>query len=73
MSPDVERLVGRTVMDKTFRDNLMADPEKTVQQAGLSLSKEELERLKTAVAKTKSQMTTAQLDQAVVQYKDGLW
>ncbi len=59
MSPDLERLVGRTVTDKAFRDKLLADPEGAIKEAGLSISADELERLKAAIGKADAQ----QLDQ----------
>jgi len=35
MSPEFERLVGRAVSDKAFRDELLADPEAAVKGQGL--------------------------------------
>ncbi len=61
MSPDFERLIGRAVTDKAFRDKVLADPDGAVKDAGFSLTDEELDQLKAAVAKTDSQ----QLDQQV--------
>lgn len=63
MSPDLERLVGRAVVDKTFRDKLLADPEATVKDSGLALSAEELKNLKAGIERVKSNATTAQVDQ----------
>jgi hypothetical protein len=59
MSPDLERLVGRAVTDKDFRDKLLADPEGTVKGSGLSISAEELAKLKAGVKQVKPD----QLDQ----------
>jgi hypothetical protein len=59
MSPDLERLIGRAVTDKDFRDKLLADPEGTVKGSGLSVSAEELAKLKAGVKQVKPD----QLDQ----------
>ena len=63
MSPDLERLVGRAVMDKAFRDKLLADPEGAVKDSGLTLSKEEMANLKTGIEQVKTDITTQQIDQ----------
>ena len=63
MSPDLERLVGRAVTDKAFRDKLLADPEGTVKGSGLSISAEELAKLKAGVEQVKKDTTPDQLDQ----------
>jgi hypothetical protein len=62
MNPDLERLVGRAVTDKAFRDKLLADPEATIQDAGLKLSDEELARLKATIQKADAE----QLDQQLI-------
>ncbi len=61
MSPDLERLIGRAVMDKAFRDSLLADPEGTVKKAGLQLLPQEMEQLKADVKGTTSQQLDQQL------------
>ena len=66
MSPDLERLVGRAVIDKTFRDKLLADPEGAVKDSGLTLSKEEIADLKAGIEQIKIDLTSEQLDQQVV-------
>jgi hypothetical protein len=66
MSPDLERLVGRAVMDKAFRDKLLADPEGTVKDSGLTLSKEEMADLKVGIERLKTDTTSQQLDQQIV-------
>jgi hypothetical protein len=43
---DVERLVGRAVLDPEFREKFFADPEGAIREAGLELSEEELDRVK---------------------------
>jgi hypothetical protein len=66
MSPDLERLVGRAVMDKAFRDKLLADPEGAVKDSGLTLSKEEMADLKAGIEQIKTNTTSQQLDQEIV-------
>ncbi|RPJ56641.1 MAG: hypothetical protein EHM12_10075 [Dehalococcoidia bacterium] len=73
MSPELQRLAGRALMDRKFRDDLLADPEDAVNKAGLRLSPDEKERLKVAVAQTKTEMTSEQLEQLAVQLRDGRW
>ena len=42
---DLERLIGRAVLDPKFREKLFEDPEKTLRKAGFELTKEEMEGL----------------------------
>ena len=44
---DLERLIGRAVLDPRFRESLFADPEKAIREAGFDLSNEEMAALKT--------------------------
>ena len=46
-SKDLERLIGRAVLDPKFRESLFADPEKAIRVAGFDLSDEEMAALKT--------------------------
>jgi hypothetical protein len=39
---DVERLIGRAILDEEFRRRLLADPRRTLREAGLSLTDQEL-------------------------------
>ena len=43
---DLERLIGRAVLDPEFRERLFANPEKTIREAGFALSDEEMAALK---------------------------
>ena len=43
---DLERLIGRAVLDAKFRESLFADPEKAIGEAGFELSDEEMAALK---------------------------
>lgn len=45
-SADLERLIGRAVLDTEFRENLLADPEKTVREGGFDLTEREIASLK---------------------------
>ena len=47
---DVERLVGRAILDAEFRERLFADPEATVREEGFDLTKKEMAALKTVDA-----------------------
>ncbi|MEI7769073.1 MAG: Franean1_4349 family RiPP [Chloroflexales bacterium] len=49
MSPDLERLIGRAVIDQTFRDELLKDPDTAIANSGLKLDDAELKRVKAAV------------------------
>jgi hypothetical protein len=51
MSAEIEKLLGRAVLDKDFRDQLMADPENAVARAGFKLPDDELEALKQGLKK----------------------
>jgi hypothetical protein len=39
---DLERMVGRAVLDADFREKLLADPEAAIREAGLELTAEEM-------------------------------
>ena len=43
---DLERLIGRAVLDPKFRESLFADPENAIREAGFDLSDEEMAALK---------------------------
>ncbi len=53
MTSGVERLIGRAVSDKSFRDALIANPEGTISTSGLSLSAAEIAKLSAAVSQSK--------------------
>jgi hypothetical protein len=48
VSPDFERLVGRAILDRDFRDKLLNDPDGTVKSAGFSISSAELDQVRAA-------------------------
>jgi hypothetical protein len=43
---ELERLVGRAILDPKFRERLLADPEKAIQDEGFDLTPEEVELVK---------------------------
>lgn len=49
MSPDLERLVGRAVLDKEFRRKLLNDPDGAVKDGGFNLSADEMQQVRDAV------------------------
>ena len=57
---DVERLVGRALLDAEFREKLFADPEATIQEAGFDLTEKEIAQLK-RVDKEKAEALAAEL------------
>ena len=48
---ELERLIGRAVLDREFRERLFADPETTIREAGFDLSEEEMAGLKSIDAR----------------------
>jgi hypothetical protein len=49
MSPDLERLIGRAVLDPDFRKRLLDDPDAAAKEAGLQPDPDEMERLRKAL------------------------
>jgi hypothetical protein len=49
VSPDLERLVGRAILDKRFRKQLLDDPDAAVKDGGFNLSADELQQVRDAV------------------------
>jgi hypothetical protein len=43
---DLERLVGRAILDPEFRQRLFVDPERAIQEGGFDLTPEEVELVK---------------------------
>ncbi len=50
VSTNVERVMGRAILDQAFRHQLFADPEAATCQAGLNLSATEMTHLKTSLS-----------------------
>ena len=63
MNQDFERLVGRAVVDKGFRDALLANPEDAAAEAGFKLNNEEMEQLKAGLKKVQAELDPEQLDE----------
>jgi hypothetical protein len=71
MSPDLERLIGRAVIDKEFRKALLDDAEQAVKASGLNLTPDELAKVKDAAAAR--QKNRASTDSALDAAKAGGW
>ncbi len=69
MNPDVERLIGRAVSDKSFRDALLADPQGTISTSGLILTDDEIDKVVEAVARGKKDKK----DEAIEATVKGYW
>jgi hypothetical protein len=55
VSPELERLIGRAVIDKAFRTKLFDDPDGTVQAEGFKLDPGEMDQVREAVRQRKQQ------------------
>jgi hypothetical protein len=73
LSSDYERLIGRAVADESFREQLLADPDAAVKASGLSLTPDELGRLKGSIAKIKGQENAQQINQRFSVQADIWW
>jgi hypothetical protein len=62
VSTDVERLMGRAILDEAFRNQLFTDPEAAIRMAGLTLSEAEMTRLKTTLDQIKQNQTVDQIN-----------
>jgi hypothetical protein len=62
VSPDLERLVGRAILDKAFRQRLLDDPDKAVADAGFKLTPDELDKVRDAARKN-AQRGDKQIDE----------
>lgn len=45
MTREFQRLIGRAFADKTFRDELLTDPQATLKSAGFNLGQQERQKL----------------------------
>jgi hypothetical protein len=73
MSPDLERLIGRAVVDKDFRDKLLANPDDTIRNAGFNLPHDEMDNVKKGISKLKTTTTSQLLDQQLKAGLGGAW
>jgi hypothetical protein len=55
VSPELERLIGRAVVDKEFRTKLFDDPDGTVQAEGFKLDPGEMDQVREAIRQRKQQ------------------
>ncbi|MBX0328306.1 Franean1_4349 family RiPP [Oscillochloris sp. ZM17-4] len=46
MSPELERLIGKAVIDSDFRDKLFDNPEQALKDAGITLSPDEMDKVR---------------------------
>lgn len=49
MSSELERLIGKAVMDNDFRNKLIDNPEKALADAGITLSPDEMDKVRQAI------------------------
>lgn len=63
---DLERMVGRALLDPEFRARLFADPEKAIREAGFELTEEQISSL-TKIDRQKAQGAIEELDQVMGQ------
>ncbi|MBA3469803.1 MAG: Franean1_4349 family RiPP [Herpetosiphonaceae bacterium] len=68
MNPDVERLIGRAVSDKAFRDALINDPKDTIRSSGLTLTEDEITKVVDAVARVKKDNKDEAIEAAAAGY-----
>ena len=62
VSTDVERLMGRAILDEAFRCQLFINPEAAVHEAGLILSDVEMTHLKDHLDQIKKRQTAEQFN-----------
>jgi hypothetical protein len=73
VSPDLERLIGRAIVDKKFRKDLFDDPDAAVRGAGFSLTAEELDRLRAAVQDAGKRRKKDDMDAEFDALRSGGW
>ncbi|HLI28961.1 MAG TPA: Os1348 family NHLP clan protein [Chloroflexota bacterium] len=59
LSPGLQALVGRLLADPEFRRAVARDPERAVATAGIALTPEELERLRTLPTAQREQLAAS--------------
>jgi pimeloyl-CoA synthetase len=63
---ELERLVGRAILDLKFRERLFADPEKAIREEGFDLTEEEMASL-SKIDRQEAQKAVEALDAAAGQ------
>jgi len=61
------------VVDKDFRDKLLANPEDAIRDAGLNLPHDEMDNVKKGISKLKTTTTSQMLDQQLKAGLAGAW
>ena len=62
MSVDLERLVGRAILDRDFRGKLVTEPEAAIKDSGLMISAEEMVNVKRRLQEFKAKVDSQQID-----------
>ncbi len=70
---NVERLMGRAILDETFRTQLFINPEIAIQEAGLNLSKEEISQLKETINSMTTSLSPEHLNHQFEGVVMGFW
>ena len=65
INTDVERLMGRAILDEVFRNLLFTDPQAAVQEANLNLSDAEMNHLKLTLNQLKTHQTAEQFNHQI--------
>jgi hypothetical protein len=65
MSKEYHRLIGRAFTDKTFRDQLLTDPQTTINEQGFDLTNDELQKLMEDIDEFKTNLAIKQIDLAL--------
>jgi hypothetical protein len=63
---DLERMVGRALLDPKFRARLFAAPEKTIREEGFELNEDQMAAL-SKIDRQKAQSAVEELDQVMGQ------
>jgi hypothetical protein len=63
---NLERMVGRAFLDPKFRERLIADPEKAIQEEGFELTEEQMTALR-KIDRQQAQSAIEALDQVTGQ------
>ena len=63
---DLERMIGRALLDLKFRERLFADPEKTLREEGFELTEDQMAAL-SKIDRQKAQSTIEEMDQVMGQ------
>ncbi len=73
MTPDLERLIGRAIVDKKFRKDLLDDPGAAVSAAGFQLTADELAKLTAAVQDAGKRRKKDDIDEQFESLRAGDW